>query len=209
MIQDLVMWLKSLIEIIGYPGVVLAMFIESFFAPIPSEVIMPFAGFLASEGKMNIIILGFTGGVASYLGTLPFYFMGKIGNREVINNFIEKWGRYLFIQQEEIDKAFDMFERFGYPLVFFGRLIPIIRSFISFPAGMVKMNFIKFTVYTIIGSTIWSFILTIAGYLLGNNWKEVSTIIGRYEKVMLLALFIGGIYFLWQTVAKNLIKKIK
>lgn len=119
---------------IGYPGVALAMMIESFFAPIPSEAIMPLAGFLAAQGSMDLWTLAIVGGVASYVGTLPFYFLGYRGNRQKINKWLEKYGKWLFIKPGEVEEAFSWFHTYGKALVFFGRLVPIIRTVISFPA---------------------------------------------------------------------------
>ncbi|MBD3329152.1 DedA family protein [Candidatus Dojkabacteria bacterium] len=200
MIHDLITWLTGLIETIGYPGVALSMFIESFFAPIPSELILPFAGFLASEGKMNILALGLIGGIFSYLGTLPFYFIGTIGNRETIDKFIKKYGKYLFISEDEVNAAFKMFDKFGKLLIFFGRLVPLVRSVISFPAGMAKMNFAGFTVLTLIGSTMWSYILVIAGYFLGEHWDAVGNFVGRYEKIVMVLVALAGVIYIGKKI---------
>jgi membrane protein DedA with SNARE-associated domain len=209
MIDEIIQWLTALIETVGYPGVALSMFIESFFAPIPSEFILPFAGFLASEGKMNPIILSVIGGTFGYMGTLPFYFIGRVGNRDNVNKFVKKWGKFLFIQKDEVDKAFELFDRFGTPLIFFGRLIPLVRSFISFPAGMVKMNLTKFSLYTIAGSTLWSAILVTAGYFLGSNYEVVMDIVGKYERVIILIAIIAILAFLWYKITSFIRAKRK
>jgi len=212
MIHQLIEWLTAMIETIGYPGVALSMFIESFFAPIPSELILPFAGFLAAEGKMNIVILGIIGGVFSYLGTLPFYFIGTIGNRETIDKLVAKFGKYLFIRKQEVSAAFNLFDKYGNALVFGGRLIPLVRSLISLPAGMAKMNFVKFTAYTLAGSTIWSYILVIAGYFLGEGWELVSELIGKYEKGVFIIVglcIIGLVVYKVREIFKNSKFKIK
>jgi membrane protein DedA with SNARE-associated domain len=204
MINDIIQWLLELIETMGYPGVAISMFLESFFAPVPSEVILPFAGFLASEGKMNTIVLTAVGGGASYLGTLPFYYIGKFGNRERVNTFVERWGKYLFIKKSEVDKAFELFDRFGTPLIFFGRLIPLVRSFISFPAGMARMNFAKFTGYTLLGSTLWSAFLVFAGYQLGSNYDKVSEWMAKYETVVFIIVGVGLFYLVYRKVKSYL-----
>ncbi len=156
MIQQIVDWLLWLVREVGYPGVALSMFIESFFAPIPSEAIMPLAGWLAAEGSMQIWALALIGGVASYLGTLPFYFLGYWGNRQKINRWVGKYGKWFFIKPEEIDTAFDWFQKYGKGFVFLGRLVPIVRTVISFPAGAIKMKFLPFTLLTLAGSILWS-----------------------------------------------------
>lgn len=198
MINNIVSFLSSLIEKGGYIGVSLSMFIESFFAPIPSELIMPFAGFVASSGKLSIVLVILVGGISSYLGSLPFYFIGYFGNHLFVDKFLRKYGKYFFISNEDVDKGFDFFDRYGKAVVFFGRLIPIIRTVISFPAGVAKMSFLQFSLYSIIGSTLWSSVLATMGYLLGNNWGIVSIYISRYEKgiaISILVLVIIGVIY--------------
>lgn len=189
MVSDIIFWLTYLVEKIGYIGVGLSMFIESIFVPIPSELIMPFAGFIASQGKMNLVLLIVVGGIFSFLGSLPFYFIGYFGNKLVIDKFLRKYGPYLFISGEDIDRGFEIFNKFGSGIVLLGRVIPLIRSVISFPAGLTKMNFVQFSLYTIIGSTLWSGILAISGYVLGSNWTIIAEYINQYEKLIMV---IGG-----------------
>lgn len=189
MINDIIFWLTYLVEKIGYIGVGLSMFIESFFVPIPSELIMPFAGFISSQGKMDLVLLILIGGIFSYLGTLPFFFIGYLGNKLVVDKFLRKFGPYLFISNDDIDKGFEIFNKYGNSIVLVGRIIPIIRSVISFPAGLAKMNFTQFSIYTIIGSTLWSGILATLGYVLGSNWTIIAQYIDRYEKLIII---IGG-----------------
>lgn len=198
MVETFVQWLIGLITTLGYPGIAIAMFIESFFAPIPSELIMPFAGFLAAQGKLNVVMLALVGGISSYLGSLPFYFLGFWGNDFIVNRFIGKYGRYLFIQQKDIDRGFEVFGKYGNGIVMVGRIIPIIRTVISFPAGVAKMNFIEFSLYTLIGSIIWSGFLATAGFMLGENWQMVVDWISGYQKtiilVFVLTLFVFAAY---------------
>ena len=158
MISSVIDWLVNLIEVIGYPGVAIAMFIESFFAPIPSEIILPFSGFVAFGGSLNIYVVIVVATLAAYLGTLPFYFIGRWGN-EFVMEFLKKYGKYLFISQDDLQKGFDAFEKYGRGIVFFGRLVPIVRTVISFPAGVSRMNFLQFSIYTLVGAGIWSSIL--------------------------------------------------
>ena len=197
MISSVIDWLVNLIEVIGYPGVAIAMFIESFFAPIPSEIILPFSGFVAFGGSLNIYIVIVVATVAAYLGTLPFYFIGRWGN-EFVMEFLKKYGKYLFISQDDLKKGFDAFERYGGGIVFFGRLIPIVRTVISFPAGVARMNFFQFSIYTLVGAGIWSSILASAGFFLGDRWDMVSVYVDRYENVILiLLLVVVAVYIGW------------
>lgn len=196
MINQIVFWLTFLVEQLGYIGVSLSMFIESFFVPIPSELIMPFAGFLASQGKMSLILVILLGGISSYLGTLPFYFIGYFGNKIVIDKLLKKYGKYFFISEDDVDRSFDFFKQYGNLFVLFGRVVPIIRSVISLPAGVARMNFMQFSIYTLIGSTVWSAILAILGYTLGSNWSVIGSYVAQYEKIILIiigALVVGFI----------------
>jgi len=195
MIQNIIDWLVNAISTIGYPGVFISVFLESFFAPIPSEIILPFSGFVASTGKMSLVIVIIIATVAAYLGSLPFYFIGRWGEKPVIN-FINKYGKYLFIQQKDIDKVFGAFDKYGKGVVFFGRLIPMIRTLISFPAGVAKMQFARFSMYTLLGSLTWNILLTYAGYQLGDHWSVVSGWIEEYQNVILILIAIALVLYI-------------
>mgnify|MGYP005627210409 CR=1 FL=1 len=207
MISEIVSFLVELVITLGYPGVALAMFIESFFAPVPSEVVLPLAGFIASTGAMNIYVLFIISGISSYAGTLPFYFLGLVGDKQFVSKIVDRFGKFLFIGTKDVEKSFALFEKHGNSLIFFGRLIPIIRSLISIPAGMAHMNFLKFTLYSITGSTIWSIFLVTAGYYFGENWEVVEKIISRYEKFILGTLIIGVLLFFGNKVYKKIRSK--
>lgn len=206
MINTLIDWLVNIIETIGYPGVMLSMFIESFFAPIPSELILPFSGFVASSGALNIYITIILASVAAYLGTLPFYFIGRWGKVKV-DLFLRKFGKYLFIKEEDLDKGYAIFAKHGNKMVFFGRLIPIVRTIISFPAGVADMNFLLFSIYTFGGTLIWSSILAGAGYFLGENWNVVSGYVSQYENIILLIVAIIVILFIVKGIYDRAKKK--
>lgn len=195
MIQSIIDWLVNAISTIGYPGVFISVFLESFFAPIPSEIILPFSGFVASTGKMDLVFVIVIATVAAYLGSLPFYFIGKWGEKPVIN-FINKYGKYLFIQQKDVDKVFGAFDKYGKGVVFFGRLIPMIRALISFPAGVAKMQFARFSMYTLFGSLTWNILLTYAGYQLGDHWSVVSKWIEKYQNVILVLIIIAVLLYI-------------
>ena len=195
MIQSIIDWLVNAISTIGYPGVFISVFLESFFAPIPSEIILPFSGFVASTGKMDLVFVIVIATVAAYLGSLPFYFIGKWGEKPVIN-FINKYGKYLFIQQKDVDKVFGAFDKYGKGVVFFGRLIPMIRTLISFPACVAKMQFARFSMYTLFGSLTWNILLTYAGYQLGDHWSVVSKWIEKYQNVILVLIIIAVLLYI-------------
>jgi membrane protein DedA with SNARE-associated domain len=208
MIESIVNWLSFAIESLGYPGVAIAVFLESFFAPIPSELILPFSGFVASTGALSLFWVIVVATVAGYLGSLPFYLLGLWGEKPVYT-FLDRWGKYLFIEKRDVDYVFELFKKRGKMFVLFGRLIPIVRTLISFPAGVFKMNFVVFSLYTLIGALIWNALLTYLGYLMGANWEVVGMYLSKYEGVILVlavvavVVYIGrGIYR--RTTSKNL-----
>lgn len=206
MISTFIDWLVNLITAIGYPGVMLSMFVESFFAPIPSEIILPFSGFVASSGSLNIYLVVLFASFAAYLGSLPFYLIGRWG-KDKVDIFLRKYGKYLFIKEEDLDKGYDIFNKHGKKMVFFGRLIPIIRTVISFPAGVADMNFGLFSLFTFAGTLIWSSVLAGAGYLLGDNWDTISVYVSKYEKAILIILIVVVVLFVARGIKNALDKR--
>lgn len=182
------------------------MFLESFFAPIPSEMILPFSGFVASLGSLNIYLVIIVATISAYLGSLPFYFLGVWG-QDWVNKFLNKYGKYFFINKKDVDLAYKSFDKYGNTIVFFGRLIPIVRTFISFPAGVSKMNFIIFSIYTLAGTMIWSALLGYAGFLLGDNWNIVIDYISKYEKIIIAVIAIIIVLYLGRGIYTTFIKK--
>lgn len=208
MIQSIIDWLVNVISVLGYPGVFISVFLESFIAPIPSEIILPFSGFVASIGSMNIYLVIIVATLAAYLGSLPFYFIGRWGEKPVLT-FLERYGKYLFIKKSDVDKGFEVFNKYGNGVVFVGRVIPIIRTLISFPAGVAKMNFVKFTIYTLFGSLIWNIVLTYTGFILGDHWERIGAIVGQYEKVIIVVCILLFILYIGRGVKDVLRSRVK
>ena len=202
MISSFVEWLVDIIESIGYPGVSFAMFIESFFAPIPSEIILPFSGFVASKGSLDIYLVIIFATISAYLGSLPFYIIGYYGEKTV-HNFLEKYGKYLFITKEDLQKGYDAFAKHGNIFVLIGRVVPIVRTFISFPAGAARMNFLQFTLYTLLGTAVWSTLLAFAGFFLGEKWEIVSVYVNKYENAILVLIALCVCAYVIAKVKKN------
>jgi membrane protein DedA with SNARE-associated domain len=151
----------------GYLAVFVLMLLESACIPIPSEVTMVFGGFLVSRGDLSFFWVAMIGTIANVIGSWLAYWVGYVGGRPLIN----RWGRFILLREHELDRAHDWFERRGELAVFVSRLLPVIRTFISLPAGVARMNFWKFTLYTFLGCLPWTFALTWAGMLLGENWE--------------------------------------
>ena len=175
----------------GYIGVFLLILIENIFPPIPSELILLFGGFMTTYTKLNIIVMIISATLGSLIGALLLYKIGTIFDKEKLKILISgKLGRVLKLKNSDIDNANKWFTNEGKKTVFFGRFIPLIRSIISIPAGINKMNISKFITYTLLGSVIWNLVLIMLGHIVGRNWKAILKIFKLYSRFSLLLLFI-------------------
>ncbi|WP_201558419.1 DedA family protein [Psychrobacter sp. 72-O-c] len=179
-------WVLMIMAKFGYLGIIFAMFAENVFPPIPSEVIMPAAGFAAARGDLNLVLVILAGTLGSVLGALPLYYLGSLFNKERLVIFTEKYGKYVFIKSEDVVSSSDWFDKHGNKAIFFGRMVPGIRSLISIPAGMNKMPIVFFLALTALGSSIWTTVLTLAGYHFGRNYEVIEAALAPYSKVFLL-----------------------
>ena len=164
-------FIEFLIDTLGYGGIVLAMAIESANIPLPSEVIMPISGLLAAQGVLNFWIVVFAGVVGNVLGSIVSYYFGVYGGRP----FFYKYGKYVLVNMRDLDRADRWFEKYGEKTIFFSRLMPVVRTFISFPAGVTRMHMGKFIFYTFLGCIPFVLAITYVGFALGENWEEVKT----------------------------------
>lgn len=196
-------WVNNTIEALGYFGIGVLMLLENLFPPIPSEVIMPLAGFTAGQGKMNLGVAIAVGVIGTMLGAVPWYYMGLILGQERLANLIDRYGRWLGISGADVDKSVRWFARHGNKAVFFGRLVPGIRTLISIPAGLSKQALLPFFVYSTLGTTIWVTMLSYAGYALGKNYHLIEGYIDVVSKVVVigggLALISFLAYRFWQS----------
>ncbi|MGZ7049838.1 MAG: DedA family protein [Methanobacterium sp.] len=184
----------SLIENLGYWGIFIGMTLESACIPLPSEVIMPFAGFVVNEGKLTLWGITLVGALGNLFGSLIAYFVGLKGGRP----FLEKYGKYLLIGHRELDLADSWFKKYGHEAVFISRMLPIIRTFISLPAGIARMDLKKFIIYTFLGSLPWTFALGYIGIQLGREWS----IIKNYFQILDIIVVIGVIGFIAYLIYK-------
>ncbi len=175
----------------GYGGVVLLMAIESACIPLPSEIIMPFAGYLVYTGEMNLWLVALAGAVGCVLGSLVAYYAGAYGGRPLV----EKYGKYVLISLHDLDLADRWFQRHGSATIFIGRLLPVIRTFIAFPAGVARMNLWRFNLYTFVGSYIWCLGLAWVGMKLGENWNTLGVYFHRFDAAIGVILLIGVIWY--------------
>ena len=173
------------------------MFLENLIPPIPSEIIMPLGGFYVSQGNLNFYILVVFGLIGTVLGSLPWYFLGKFINEKKLVNFVESKGKFLGITSKDLNKSKLWFDKYGISLVFWGRLIPGIRTLISVPAGIELMPLKKFLIWTSLGSLIWVLFLSYSGYLLGDRWIEIQSYIENFKiilKPLIIVLLVFGIF---------------
>ncbi|NJM06397.1 DedA family protein [Candidatus Gracilibacteria bacterium] len=181
-------WVTYIMSALGYPGITLIMLAENVFPPIPSEVVMPLAGFLAAEGQFNFAAAVFAGTLGSVLGAIVLYYVGALVGEPWVRPFVRRWGKWFWVSEADLDRALGAFDKYGPAIVFTGRLIPLIRSLISLPAGMKRMPMLPFLFYTTLGSAIWTTLLTWAGFILGRNWEQVLEFISTYQRFVLVAL---------------------
>jgi membrane protein DedA with SNARE-associated domain len=177
----------------GYTGVVLLMAIESACIPLPSELIMPFAGFLVSEGRFNLFLVATAGAIGCNLGSVLAYEIGYYGGRPLVQRF----GSYVLLSQHDMDIADHFFNKYGSATIFIGRLLPVVRTFIALPAGIARMPRLRFHIYTFLGSWPWCFGLAYLGMKLGNHWMDIKPYFLRFKEVILVLLIAGIVWFVW------------
>lgn len=183
-------WITNTIASLNYWGIALLMLLENIFPPIPSEVIMPLAGFTVTQGKLNFIGVIIAGTIGSVLGAVPWYYSGKrVGNKR-LKKWINRHGRWLVLSSKDIDQSRHWFNRYGGATVLFGRLIPGVRTFISVPAGFEEMPWFKFLLFSTIGTVGWNALLTYAGFLLGQNYQLIEKFLGPISIAVVAGLII-------------------
>jgi membrane protein DedA with SNARE-associated domain/uncharacterized membrane protein YkvA (DUF1232 family) len=187
-------WITSVVSESGYPGIVLLMLGENLFPPIPSELIMPLAGFVAATGQLNPVLVVLAGTLGTVLGALPWYYAGKWLGEERMCAFAARHGRWLTLDDKDLGKAIRWFERHGRVAVLLGRLVPTVRTLISLPAGMARMPLVPFLVYSSIGSLLWTGALTAAGYLLESNYTLVGDYLDLASRIIIGLIVLTYVY---------------
>lgn len=190
MFDSIINWIVHLMEILGAPGVGVAVFLENVFPPIPSEVVLPLAGFTASQGNMNLIAAFLWATAGSVVGAYLLYWLGAVIGANRLRR-IADW--MWLVEIEDVDKSLHWFDKYGKLSIFFGRLIPGVRSLISIPAGIDRMNVLSFGLFTLLGSAVWNALLIYLGFILGENWSQVTDVIGQFStviKIVIAALII-------------------
>jgi membrane protein DedA with SNARE-associated domain len=192
-IGQLFVFISWVISSGGYTGVMVLMAIESACIPLPSELIMPFAGYLVYRGEFNLYWVATAGAIGCNLGSVLAYEVGYHGGRPLV----EKYGRYILLKQHDLELTDRLFHKYGEITIFIGRLLPVIRTFIALPAGIARMPRLKFHVYTFVGSWPWCFALAYAGMKLAENWRYLGKYFHEFDLVIGALLVIGVTWFVW------------
>jgi membrane protein DedA with SNARE-associated domain len=192
LLEYLAAFIIAVISQTGYLGIILLMAIESACIPLPSEVIMPFSGYLVFTGRFHLLWVGLAGAVGCNLGSLVAYTIGSLGGRPLV----EKYGRWLLVTHHDLELADRFFARYGDWAVFIARLLPVIRTFIAFPAGVSRMNQARFHLYTFLGSLPWCLVLAYAGMKLGQRWMSLREYFHRFDAVLGVVIVLSAVWFI-------------
>ena len=191
LIEAVARFIVSFISNSGYVGIVLLMAVESACIPIPSEVIMPFSGYLVFAGRFKLGWVAVAGALGCNLGSAVAYYVGALGGRPLA----ERYGRLLLVSHHDLDRADRWFARYGDATVFFSRVLPVVRTFIALPAGVARMNFLRFNIYTFLGSLPWCFVLAYAGLKLGARWTILRDYFHRFDTLIAVVILAGLVWF--------------
>lgn len=196
-INFLLPYITHIITVIGYPGVALLMGIESACIPLPSEIIMPFAGYVVYQGHMSLWLAATAGAIGCNLGSLIAYWIGAYGGRPLV----ERYGRYVLMSKHDLDRVDHYFQKYGDITVLLGRMLPVVRTFIALPAGIARMPQLRFHLYTFIGSWPWCFLLAYAGMKAGESWDSPNStlkqVLHKADAAVVLLVVAGLVWFLW------------
>lgn len=196
MLGNLSALIIHLIQNLGYGGVFVLMTLESALLPIPSEVTMPFAGFLTQGGHLNFWLVVITGSLGNLVGSLIAYAVGFFLEESVVLALVKKYGKFVLLSEHEYERAVRWFAKYGNPITFFSRLLPAVRTFISLPAGLAEMNIWKFSFYTFLGSFLWSTVLTYIGFYLGSKWNSLEPYFRKFQLVVVVLLVLGLLWYI-------------
>lgn len=195
-VDSLTSFIITVIDTTGYPGIFLLMAVEGSFIVLPSEIILPFAGFLASEGRFSIAGIAFVGALGNIAGTLFSYTVARYAGLP----FLYRFGKYVLVTRHDIDLAQGLFKKYGVAILFISRLIPGIRGFIPIPAGIAKMKLIPFVAYVFVGSFIYSFVLTYIGFVVGKNWDTIGVYLHSFQTTLFIVFVLGVVWWVWRHI---------
>jgi membrane protein DedA with SNARE-associated domain len=191
------------IQSFGYPAVFLGMVMTASMIPIPSEIILPFAGFMAQQGTVNFVLVLLVGALGDLTGSLIAYAIGYYLEDHVVLSLIDKYGKYVLFRKHEYERALKWFDRYGNGIVFGSRLVPGVRTFMSLPAGLARMPVAKFALFTFLGSLVWATLLTTIGFYLGRNWESIHIVFSKVQYVVVALIVLAIAYYLYTHLKKK------
>ena len=202
MLEAVAHWIVTVIGDVGYPGIVLMMAIESALIPLPSEIIMPFSGYLVSIGHLDFKLVALSGAVGNVIGSLIAYAIGVFVNERVVRRFVRSYGKFLLLTESELDHAQALLAKYNDWVVLGSRVLPGIRTVISLPCGMAKLPLGRFVVLTFVGSLVWSALLAYVGYVLGENWDTLGPYFHSADAVIVAAILAAIALYVYYKLRK-------
>lgn len=199
MVEHIAEWITGVMATLGYPGLVFMMALESMIAPVPSEIVMPFAGFLVVKGQFTLLGATVASSLGTLIGSLIGYYMGKLGGYALVL----RCGRYLLLDEKHLELTVRWFEKRGEITILICRFVPVVRHLISIPAGVGNMNLLRFCVFTLIGGTIWNVILLVAGVKLGERWEMIHTYSHQIDYIFVAAIVAVGVWWVWKQLSRR------
>lgn len=203
MIENVANWIINIISTLGYPGIVLTMAIESACIPLPSEIIMPFSGYLVSTGRFSLPLITLSGALGNLIGSTVAYSLGYYGHEKVIKAFFRRWGKFILISEDELDTAEKLIHKHKDKVVLLSRVVPGVRTVISLPAGFAKIPYPRFAVLTFVGSLIWSYFLGYIGFVLGENWQSIGPYFRKADIIILIIVISGVAFYVYHKIGKS------
>ncbi|CAN5538121.1 DedA family protein [soil metagenome] len=207
MIEDLTDWVTDVVHALGYVGVAFLVALESVLPPIPSELILPLAGFVAGQGEASLLGMIVAATVGSVVGALVLYAISAAVGADRLRAFVVQYGRWIGVKEADLDRADSWFDRRSDVAVLVCRCIPLVRSLVSIPAGFRRMPLPRFILFTALGSLVWNAALVGAGALLGDNWEQVGDVIGRVQEVVILVIALAIGFFVWRRIVKPRLRR--
>jgi len=202
-LETIVFWVMGVISTLGYPGIFVLMTLESALIPIPSEVIMPFSGFLVSEGRFSLWAITLVGALGNLVGSWAAYALGYWGHKALVRKLVVKYGKFILLTEEEFDYSLELFNKYGQWIAAIARVTPGLRTVISLPAGIAKLPFLKFSLLTFFGSLIWSLFLGYIGVQLGENWQIIRPYFRKFDFLIIAVTIIFVVFYVYYKLHKR------